>query len=176
MKTGKTTHTCADGLTLAQQNAVDLLAAGKNDTETADALKLHRVTVTRWRCYGLEFRAALAERRATTWGAAADRLRALLPKALDVLAEALENGDDKVAVAVAVLKMAGPLPLVPADPTDAETIVQTAVEGERVEMRAHQRIEALDRMNGMPSRTVHVENVRERLRRQAEADDDVPPC
>ena len=51
----------AHGLTLAQQNAVDLLAAGKNDTETADALKLNRVTVTRWRLYSPEFRAALAD-------------------------------------------------------------------------------------------------------------------
>ena len=54
----------AEGLTLAQQNAVDLLAAGKNDTETAELLKLTRVAVTRWRLYSPEFRAALAVRRA----------------------------------------------------------------------------------------------------------------
>ena len=98
----------AHGLTLAQQNAVDLLAAGKNDTETADALSLNRVTVTRWRLYSPEFRAALADQRAAVWGASADRLRALLPKALDALADALERADDKVTVALAVLKLAGP--------------------------------------------------------------------
>src|SRR5512142_1607768 len=113
----------AHGLTLMQQNAVDLLAAGNNDTETADALKLHRVTVTRWRLYSPEFRAALAAQRAAIWGASADRLRALLPKALDTLADALEHADDKVTVALAVLKLAGPLPLVPTDPADAEEIL-----------------------------------------------------
>jgi hypothetical protein len=48
------------GLSLAQQNAVDLLAGGKNDTETAKALGLNRVIVTRWRLYSPEFRPGLA--------------------------------------------------------------------------------------------------------------------
>ena len=61
-----------------------------------------------WRLYSPEFRAALADRRAAIWGTSADRLRSLLPKALDTLAEALETGDDKVTVALAVLKLAGP--------------------------------------------------------------------
>ncbi len=62
MKNSKNTYakSNAHGLTLAQQNAVDLLAAGNNDTATADALKLNRVTVTRWRLYSPQFRAALA--------------------------------------------------------------------------------------------------------------------
>ena len=118
----------ADGLTLPQQSAVDLLAAGKNDTETADALKLNRVTVTRWRLYSPEFRAALSVRRAEVWGAAADRLRALVPKALDALADALEHADDKVTVALAVLKLAGPLPVVPSDSIDPEEYVREQVE------------------------------------------------
>src|SRR3954471_10045894 len=94
-KTPACALTHAHGLTLPQQSAVDLLAGGKNDTETADALQLNRVTVTRWRLYSPEFRAALADRRAAVWGASADRLRALLLKALGVLADALESGDDK---------------------------------------------------------------------------------
>ena len=73
-----------EGLTLDQQNAVDLIAAGATDTEAAAKMKLNRVTVTRWRCYSPTFRATLAVRRREVWGAAADRLRALLPKALDV--------------------------------------------------------------------------------------------
>lgn len=122
----------AHGLTLAQQSAVDLLAAGKNDTETADALKLNRVTVTRWRLYSPEFRGALADQRAAIWGASADRLRALLPKALDTLADVLEQADaaDRVTVALAVLKLAGPLPLVPTEPADPEDILRREVERE----------------------------------------------
>jgi hypothetical protein len=45
--------------TLPQLNAVDLLAAGKTDTETAELLSLDRTTVTKWRLYDPVFQAAL---------------------------------------------------------------------------------------------------------------------
>jgi hypothetical protein len=77
------------GLTVAQQSAVDLLASGKTDTETAKLLKLARPTVSKWRLYDPVFAAALNERRAEVWGAGLDRLRSLIPQALDALAEAL---------------------------------------------------------------------------------------
>jgi hypothetical protein len=118
-----------EGLTLDQQNAVDLIAAGATDTEAAQKLNLNRVTVTRWRCYSPTFRATLAVRRREVWGAAADRLRALLPKALNVLAEALE-GEDRVPAALALLKLAGPLPLVCADATDPDAYVQAEADRE----------------------------------------------
>ena len=81
-----------DGLTLPQQNAVDQLAAGKNDTETAEVLGLHRVTVTRWRLYDPAFQAELNRRRAELWGSAIDRFRSLVPKALAALDKALTSG------------------------------------------------------------------------------------
>src|SRR5262245_24762908 len=168
MKNGKPStyaKSNAHGLTLTQQNAVDLLASGKNDTETADALKLNRVTVTRWRLYSPEFRAALADRRAAVWGASADRLRALLPKALDALADALEHADDKVSVALAVLKLAGPLPLSPTDPTEADEYVRQQVDGERE--RARKKNESLDTMFGLPRAEDHENAVRKRLARLA---------
>lgn len=119
-------------LTVAQHSAVDLLAGGKNDTETADALNLHRVTITRWRNYLPEFRAALAERRKAVWGSAGDKLRALVPKALDTLAAELEHGADKAQVALAVLKMAGAaIAVVPNDPTDPEEYIRELVNAER---------------------------------------------
>jgi hypothetical protein len=153
----------AHGLTLAQQNAVDLLAAGKNDTETAGALELNRVTVTRWRLYSPEFRAALAAQRAAIWGASADRLRALLPKAIDTLADALDSADDaeRVNVALAVLKLAGPLPVVPNEPTDPEDILRRAVEEERERIR--DRDDELDVMDGLPDYDDHIKAVRQRL-------------
>lgn len=160
----------AHGLTLAQQNAVDLLAAGKNDTETAEALKVNRVTVTRWRLYSPEFRAALADRRAAIWGTSADRLRSLLPKALDTLAEALENADDKVTVALAVLKLAGPLPLVPLESTDPEDILRRIVEAEREQFLKHE--DALDIEGGLPYYDDHLKTVRKRLARMAPAVDE----
>src|SRR5262249_2600424 len=155
----------AHGLTLTQQNAVDLLAAGKNDTETAEALKLNRVTVTRWRLYSPEFRAALADQRAAIWGASADRLRALLPKALDTLAEALERAEDKVTVALAVLKLAGPLPLLPTGPTEAEEYVRQQVSGEGERVRGTD--DPLDAMGGLPRIEDHENTVRARLARLA---------
>ena len=162
------TESSAHGLTLAQQSAVDLLAAGKNDTETAATLNLSRVTVTRWRLYSPEFRAALTDRRAAVWGAAADRLRTLLPRALDTLADALERGDDKVNVALAVLKLAGPLPLVPAGPTDPDDVVRDAVQQERERMG--DRRAALDRLKGLPDYDEHAKAVRKRLARLAPPD------
>jgi hypothetical protein len=161
----------AHGLTLAQQSAVDLLAAGKTDTETADALNLNRVTVTRWRLYSPAFRAALADRRATIWGASADRLRALLPKALDALADALERGDDRPAVALALLKLAGPLPLVPTGPTDPEEYLRGVVDEERKRMGMGRRQAAIDSLDGLPDYEDHLEAVRERLAELAPTDE-----
>lgn len=157
----------AHGLTLSQQSAVDQLAAGNNDTETAEALKLNRVTVTRWRLYSPEFRAALADQRAAIWGASADRLRALLPKALDALTEALEGADeaDRVTIALAVLKLAGPLPLMPTGPTEAEEYVRQEVERERE--RARNTNESLDEMYDLPRTKDHEKAVWKRLGRLA---------
>lgn len=172
------------GLTVAQQNAVDLLAVGKNDTETAEALGVHRVTVTRWRLYSPEFRAALADRRQAVWGAAADRLRALLPKALDTLADALEQSDatDRVNVALAVLKLVGPLPLVPTEPTDPDEILRREVEREREYARATRRSKTADRFDGLPNYDDHRSTVRQRLAKLAlpanepTAADNSPTC
>jgi len=112
---------CPYGLNLVQQSAVDLLAAGRTDAATAEALAVHRVTVTRWRLYSPGFRAALSAQRAAVWGVASDRLRSLLPAAVDALAAALAEATDpkeRLAVAVAILKAAGPPPTEPTDPAD----------------------------------------------------------
>lgn len=131
-------------LTVTQLSAVDLLAGGKNDSETAEALNIHRVTVTRWRNYSPEFRAALAERRKAIWGTAADKLRVLVPKALDTLAAELEHGADKVQVALAVLKLAGgTIAVVPNDPTDPDEYIREAVKAER-KARSREREDELD--------------------------------
>src|SRR5262249_25750987 len=165
----------AHGLTLTQQNAVDLLAAGKNDTETAEALNVNRVTVTRWRLYSPQFRAALADQRAAIWGASADRLRALLPKALDLLGAAIEEAEpsDRVTIALAVLKLAGPLPLMPTAPTDPEAYVREAVEQERKQMRSDND-DMLDAMFGRPVYSRHMDTVRKRLAVLAPAEPESP--
>jgi hypothetical protein len=163
-KTGTRARSHDDGLTLDQQSAVDLLAGGKTDTETAAALNLNRVSVTRWRLYSPEFRAALAVRRAEIWGAAADRLRALIPKALDVLADALADttNGDRVTVALAVLKLASPPAIPPAEPTDPDEYVRAIVKQER-DRTPSDLDKILESGKGLLHIDAHTEVVRKRL-------------
>jgi hypothetical protein len=124
------------GLTLAQQNAIDLLAAGKTDTETAELLQLSRVTVTKWRLYSPTFQAALNQRRAEVWGAGIDRLRCLIPKALDALAQELEDRDspNRVKAAVEILRLAQlPAGWHQIGPAEAEEIVRQIVKARRAQ-------------------------------------------
>jgi hypothetical protein len=120
--------------TLPQLNAIDLLAAGQTDTETAATLKLHRTTVTKWRLYDPVFQAALNRRRAEVWGTVADRLRSLVPKALGVLAVALETrmGCLDFKAAVAILRLAAPAgSALAVGPTDHDEIVREIVRARR---------------------------------------------
>jgi hypothetical protein len=152
---------------VVQESAVDLLAAGKNDTETAAELGVHRVTVTRWRRYNPEFQAALAERRAGVWGSAADKLRALLPKAVERVAEALDSPDAAVRTAAAfnVLRLAGPLPIVPVEPASADEIVRRKVEAERDHQRSRRDDSDLTDAisSGLPNFDDHMKIMRTRL-------------
>ena len=125
------------GLTIEQQNAIDLLVTGMTDAATAEVVGVHRVTVTKWRLYDPWFRADLNRRRQDVWGAAGDRLRAMLPKAMDTIEQELEQGDAKTAVQV--LKLAGLSALEPpAGPVEAEEIIEQQVTA-MVEARVHER-------------------------------------
>jgi len=151
-------------LSLAQQSGVDLLAAGKNDTETAGLLKVNRCTVTRWRLYSPDFKAALAMRRAEVWGSAAARLRALIPKAIDALADALEQGtpSERAELAIDVLKLAGPLTHAAVGSFDPEDYVLDVVKRERAAARTPLE-DIIDSGKGLPEFARHVEDVRHRL-------------
>lgn len=92
-------------LSIEQLNAIDLLVLGKTDREVAEAVGVHRCTVTGWRLYNPYFQAELNRRRKEIWGAAVDRFRSLLLKALAAVEKSLEEGDAKTAIEV--LRMAG---------------------------------------------------------------------
>ena len=92
-------------LTAQQELAVDLLATGKTITEAANALGVTRQTVSEWRNQNPVFEAALNERREELWSGMIDRLRALLPKTLSVLEQAIDRGD--IRATIAVLRAAG---------------------------------------------------------------------
>lgn len=97
--------TKADKLNPKQEAALELLAAGKNVTETAEAIGVARQTVSDWLNNQAAFIAAYNARRQELWGAASERLRAMVPKALEVLEGDLTAGN--TAAAIAVLKAAG---------------------------------------------------------------------
>jgi hypothetical protein len=82
-------NTDADGLSSRQRGAIELLAAGKTASQVATQVGVNRKTLYRWRHEDANFVAELDARRREIWSATADRLRALLPKAVDTLAKEL---------------------------------------------------------------------------------------
>jgi hypothetical protein len=165
------------GLTLPQQSAIDLLAGGKTDTETAELLNLSRTCVTKWRLYDPVFQAALNVRRAEVWGAGVDRLRSLIPKALDALAAVLDNpqSPNRTKAAVEVLRLAQlPSGGLGIGPTDAEEIVRQVVI-ERRERAQDPLDDVLDGGKGLPSFEQHMRDTwRELEARAAEPDEPGP--
>jgi len=93
------------GLTIEQLNAIDILITGKSDQAVADAIGVSRPTVTSWRLYDPHFQAELNRRRKEVWGASVDRIRALLPKAFDVLEREIDGGSYRAALEL--IKLAG---------------------------------------------------------------------
>jgi hypothetical protein len=124
-------------LSAQQQAAVELLAAGKTDKQTAETLSLPAERVTKWRLYDPVFQAALNACRAEVWQASLDRLRSLIPQALDTLAEELNRSDNagRCKVALDILRLAKLPESAPQGPADPETIVRQAVNQERQQAR-----------------------------------------
>jgi len=106
-----------------QETAIDLLATGQSITATAEAVDVARQTVSEWVNRHCGFQAALNQRRQDVWRDCADKLRALLPKALDTL-EAELDGERRLKAAEAIVKMAGLIGQQPKGPTTAEDMEQ----------------------------------------------------
>lgn len=124
-------------LSVAQENAVDALVTGKKDAEVAALVGVNRVTVTRWRLYHPGFIAALNERRQALWSANLDRLRSLVPLALDALADALTNTEhpDRLHAAFTLLKLLPPSVEPAVAPVEANEVVRLMVEERRCKAR-----------------------------------------
>jgi hypothetical protein len=95
------------GLTIKQENAIDLLVLGETDASTAESVGVSRPTVTKWRNHDPCFVAELNRRRRDLWGSSLDRLRSLLPRALEALEEELADGKQRGRTAVEILRLAG---------------------------------------------------------------------
>jgi hypothetical protein len=92
-------------LTIAQENAVDLLLTGKSDREVAEAVGVSRGAVQGWRTSHPLLMATLAQRRETLFAGAVDRLRSMLSTALENIAGAIDEGD--VTASFTLLKATG---------------------------------------------------------------------
>jgi hypothetical protein len=103
--------------------AVDLLATGVSVTAAAEACAISRQTASEWTNRHHAFKAALNRRRQELWAESVDRARALVPKALDVLADELD-GEKRLAAAIHIVKAVGmyglPPPSGPVDPMEFE--------------------------------------------------------
>lgn len=107
-------------LSPVQLNAVNLLALGKSDTETAQALRVSRQTVNEWKNHNEDFQRALRTAQREIWEESRMRLRALSSKAIDTLSEALEHHNSQIAIAV--LKTAIAMEKTPEPPPEKLTI------------------------------------------------------
>jgi hypothetical protein len=95
------------GLTIAQQNAIDLLAAGATDVFAAGAVGVKQNTVTKWRNYDPLFQTALNTRRAEQWAGLGDSLRTMLPAAFDTIRDQLRVGPNRGRLALDLVTRAG---------------------------------------------------------------------
>jgi transposase len=84
-------------LSIEQRNAIDLLIVGKSDQEVADLVGVSRQTIHAWRTSHLRFRSELEQARGDLWRHAAERLRGMMAKALENIAQAIEDGDTRAS-------------------------------------------------------------------------------
>jgi translation initiation factor RLI1 len=99
--------TKTDNLTPQQETAVDLLAFGATITDAAATVKVSRQTVSEWRNHHAGFQAVLNARRRELFAENQERLRSLVPKALETLEGSLGDERQAMATAVHILKAAG---------------------------------------------------------------------
>ena len=93
--------TKTDNLAPQQETAADLLAFGATVTDAAATVKVSRQTVSEWLNHHAGFQAVLNARRRELFAENQERLRSLIPKALETLEGSL--GDEKQAMAAAFI-------------------------------------------------------------------------
>jgi hypothetical protein len=83
------------------------------------------------------FQAALNACRAEAWRAGMDRLRSMVPQALDTLADELSRTDnpERCKIALDILRLAKLPDIAPQGPEEPETVVRLAVNRERQQAR-----------------------------------------
>lgn len=105
--TGKPTYKRPNGLSVEQQNAIDLLTLGHTDLKVSRTIGVSRTTVTKWRLYDPLFRDTLADHRARLWQGAHDGIRSQLPGVLGTIRRQMVYGRNPGRFALDFLRVAG---------------------------------------------------------------------
>jgi DNA-binding XRE family transcriptional regulator len=95
------------GLKPSQLTALDRLVAGCTDGEAAEAAGVTRQSVHNWKRNNPEFRAELNRRRGELFSTSQDRIRSLIPRALDAIERELEGGAKAPPAAMQLIRLAG---------------------------------------------------------------------
>ena len=106
MKKATNSYKRERGLTIEQLNAIDLLIVGKTDKEVAELTGVNRVTITKWKNYDIYFQAELNQRRKEVWNGSIDKMRALVPMAMEKLEREIE-GPNGWKVSMEIIKICG---------------------------------------------------------------------
>ena len=113
-------------LTAGQLAAVDTLIAGGTDQEAAAIASVHRSTLNAWKNHHPAFIAALSYRRREIFESSRERMRSLVPKALDRLerdlSDPLSAAGSRAAVRIVQAAISGDLPQ-DAGPTDPAAVL-----------------------------------------------------
>jgi hypothetical protein len=91
-----------------QLAALEMLLRGCGDAEVAEALQVDRGTVYRWRTAHPTVRGELERLRLVVWEQQAERLRAMVRPALDVLQRQLDDPRTALRAATALLRLGAP--------------------------------------------------------------------
>ena len=120
-------------LSASQEIALAALMAGATDAEAGDAAGVTRQTISTWKNHNALFIAERNRRQQEIWAASLDRLRSLIPKALDVLDSALSAETPNTRVAMKVIELAGlsDTTLTPVGPTTPDEVLDEEVQRRR---------------------------------------------
>jgi len=106
-KTGK--QNMSKKLNKKQDLAIELVMKGMTDIQIAERVGVSRQSVNTWRNQDMDFMQELQERRRVLRAAHMERLLQMVGLAMEVVEQALEQGDGqtKLKTAMYVLKLAG---------------------------------------------------------------------
>lgn len=85
-------------LNLKQHYAMELLLIGKSNAEVAALIGVDSNIVHEWQSQDSAFIVAINALRAAAWEGSVARLKSLMSRALDVVEEAVNRGDETVAI------------------------------------------------------------------------------